>query len=334
RRKFFRNSNDMVTMAESGERLAAGKKIHILRRDSIPGAYCEHVDEAFAPSRLSPFRPRTLHEPHAARVFPPEAAFLADRAAPGIQRDPPPPAGGEPVRARYRRPRLARNRPLARAAHPRSRAQADRQDRRRAAPSRGGLLRLLRGDQRADQPAPPRGPADRHPQHRGAGAPRAHGADPPRRLTVRAETVGATGGSRAAPILRHNGAMVAEREAGVGRRGIGAALGALIGQRVVSADPALPFAALAAGFAAAPFGVYGADRQGRLRWANAALAEMLGQPVERLIAEAPPLADLLAGPLPAGRPPYDLIGSDADQAAAEIELRRGDGTPLKVFLSQ
>src|SRR5690242_2461141 len=96
--------------------------------------YCEHVDEAFAPSRLSPFRQRTLHEPNAAGVFPPEAALLADRAAPGIQRNPAAPAGGEPIRARYRRPGLARNRPLARAAHPRSRAQADRQDRRRAAP--------------------------------------------------------------------------------------------------------------------------------------------------------------------------------------------------------
>src|SRR5438552_10161873 len=136
------------------------------------------------------------------------------------------------------------------------------------------------------------------------------------------------------PFLRHNAAMVAEREAGVGRRGIGAALGALIGQRSrpAPADPALPFAALAAGFAAAPFGVYGADRQGRLRWANAALAELLGLPVERLIADAPPLAGLLAGPLPAARPPYDLVGSDADHAAAEIELRRGDGPALKVFL--
>jgi two-component system cell cycle sensor histidine kinase/response regulator CckA len=130
--------------------------------------------------------------------------------------------------------------------------------------------------------------------------------------------------------------MVAEREAGVGRRGLGAALGALIGQRSrpVLVDSPLPFAALAAGFAGAPFGVYGADRQGRLRWANAALAEMLGQPVERLIAEAPPLAHLLAQPLPAGHPPYDLIGSDADQSAAEVELRRADGASLRVFLSQ
>jgi DnaK suppressor protein len=38
RRKFRRNFNDMVTMAEIGERLAAERKIHILRRDSIPGA--------------------------------------------------------------------------------------------------------------------------------------------------------------------------------------------------------------------------------------------------------------------------------------------------------
>jgi two-component system cell cycle sensor histidine kinase/response regulator CckA len=130
--------------------------------------------------------------------------------------------------------------------------------------------------------------------------------------------------------------MVAEREAGVGRRGLGAALGALIGQRArpASGDPALPFAALAAGFSEAPFGVYGADRQGRLRWANAAFAEMLGVPVERLVADAPPLASFIAVPPPAGRPPYDLVGSDADQAAAEIELRRDDGSPLRVFVSQ
>jgi len=66
--------------------------------------------------------------------------------------------------------------------------------------------------------------------------------------------------------------MVAEREAGVGRRGIGAALGALIGQRARPApdDPALPFAALAAGFAAAPFGVYGAVAvPGRVRVGDA-----------------------------------------------------------------
>src|SRR6266404_2715391 len=130
--------------------------------------------------------------------------------------------------------------------------------------------------------------------------------------------------------------MVAEREAGVGRRGFGAALGALIGQRArpASGDTALPFAALAAGFSEAPFGVYGADRQGRLRWANAAFAEMLGVPVERLVADAPPLARFIAVPPPAGRPPYDLVGSNADQAAAEIELRRDDGSPLKVFVSQ
>ena len=36
--KFFRYFNDMVMIAEPGERLAAGQKIHILRRDSIPGA--------------------------------------------------------------------------------------------------------------------------------------------------------------------------------------------------------------------------------------------------------------------------------------------------------
>ena len=43
-------------------------------------------------------------------------------------------------------------------------------------------LRVLRGDRRADRPAPAGGAADRHPVDRGAGAPRAHGARPPRRL--------------------------------------------------------------------------------------------------------------------------------------------------------
>ena len=50
-------------------------------------------------------------------------------------------------------------------------------------------LRLLRGDRRADRAAPAGGPRDRHPVDRGAGAPRTHGARPPRRLSAALNTV-------------------------------------------------------------------------------------------------------------------------------------------------
>ncbi len=53
----------------------------------------------------------------------------------------------------------------------------------RPAPHRGRLLRLLRGDRRADQPGPAGSPPDRHPEPRGPGAPRAPRTRPPRRLT-------------------------------------------------------------------------------------------------------------------------------------------------------
>ncbi len=60
-----------------------------------------------------------------------------------------------------------------RAAHPRSRAQADPQDRRGAQAHRGRHLWLLPGDRRGDRHQAPGGPAGRHPEHRGPGAPRA-----------------------------------------------------------------------------------------------------------------------------------------------------------------
>src|SRR5262249_17805118 len=92
--------------------------------------------------------------------------------------------GREPVRAGYRRSRLAGDRSRARASYARPRAQADLQDRRGADPDRGRLLRLLRGDRRTDRAEAPGGPPDRHLVDRGPGAPRAHGTHPPRRLIV------------------------------------------------------------------------------------------------------------------------------------------------------
>ena len=91
----------------------------------------------------------------------------------------------DPAR-RPRRPRDLRDRPGARAARARPPAQAHRQDRRGARPHRGWLIRLLRGDGRADRPEASRRPPDRHALRRGAGAPRAPRAGLSRGLRVRA----------------------------------------------------------------------------------------------------------------------------------------------------
>ena len=81
-----------------------------------------------------------------------------------------------------RRPRLVGDRPLPGAAHAGPAAQADLQDRRGIAPDRGGRLRLLRGDRRADRPREAGGPPDRDTRAGSAGAPRAARAGAPRRL--------------------------------------------------------------------------------------------------------------------------------------------------------
>ena len=93
-----------------------------------------------------------------------------------------PPSERERKPSRHRRPRFLGDRPRHRAARPRPAAQTDRQDRRGPRPDRGGHLRLLRGDRRPDLDPSPRGPTDRDPLARGAGAPRAQRARLPRRL--------------------------------------------------------------------------------------------------------------------------------------------------------
>ena len=93
-----------------------------------------------------------------------------------------PPSERERKPSRHRRPRFLGDRPRHRAARPRPAAQTDRQNRRGPRPDRGGHLRLLRGDRRPDLDPSPRGPTDRDPLARGAGAPRAQRARLPRRL--------------------------------------------------------------------------------------------------------------------------------------------------------
>ena len=72
------------------------------------------------------------------------------------------------VAAGLGRPGVHRDRPGPRAQDARSATQADIEDRCRAEADRGRLLWLLRGDRRADQPAPARRPTDRHAVDRGA----------------------------------------------------------------------------------------------------------------------------------------------------------------------
>ncbi len=83
---------------------------------------------------------------------------------------------------RSRRPCHLRDRPRAGAEGARPPAQADRQDRCRARPHRGRLLRVLRGDRRAHRPETARCAPDRDAFGRGAGAPRAARARLPRGL--------------------------------------------------------------------------------------------------------------------------------------------------------
>ncbi|CAA9286726.1 MAG: DksA family protein PA5536 (no Zn-finger), partial [uncultured Craurococcus sp.] len=134
------------------------------------------------PARLPSDGRRRVHESPPAGVFPPEAAALAARPVARGGGHP-----GEPFRWRHLggrpdRPGERRDRPRPRAPHPRPGAQAHLQDRPGAGADRERHLRLLRGERGADRPPPPRGAADRHPLDRGAGAPRADGAGPPRRL--------------------------------------------------------------------------------------------------------------------------------------------------------
>src|SRR5271154_2727891 len=140
------------------------------------------ADASVASARLSSVRRRGVYEPAAGRIFSTEAIAVAGCSVGRIIRHTAAPEGGEPAEAGSDRPRIAGSRTRDRAAHPRPRTQADLEDRWGAQPDRPRYLRLLRGDRRADRHSPSRSPADRHPQHRGAGTPRAHGADPPRRL--------------------------------------------------------------------------------------------------------------------------------------------------------
>src|SRR5438105_864746 len=113
-------------------RLKWGNPIHILRarRSRTLGRIDVHVVAA----RLSSFRRRRFHEPVAGRVLPAKAVALARGTGRRLLGHLAAPQGRKPVEARSDRPRLARDRTRDRAAHPRSRAQADLEDQCRAKP--------------------------------------------------------------------------------------------------------------------------------------------------------------------------------------------------------
>jgi two-component system cell cycle sensor histidine kinase/response regulator CckA len=120
-----------------------------------------------------------------------------------------------------------------------------------------------------------------------------------------------------------------------GKQGIAGALGGLLWpQRAAppAAEPAAPSreAALELAFGAAPFGVYVADGDGVVRWANPALGALVGLPREQLAGT--PVGRLLAAP-PEAALPYDAIGGGGD-GGAELALRAADGSAVPVFLSQ
>ena len=137
------------------------------------------------------------------------------------------PAAGKRQPSRSRRPRIVRDRPRHRAPGPRPPAQADRQDRRRAAPDRGRHLRLLRGDRRADRAQTSRRAPDRHAVDRGARATRASRKSLSRRLRT------GTGGAAAffnflqwaaLPSCVVGADAAADREKHTGARLLGSAL--------------------------------------------------------------------------------------------------------------
>ena len=136
----------------------------------LPPDYRPSEDEPFMNERQRMYFRQKLRRLER-RDHPPDARD-AGRAARGI----------DPAR-RPRRSRHVGDRPGAGAARPRSPAQARRQDRRRARPHRGRLVRVLRGDGRADRPEAARCAPDRDAVGRGAGAPRAPRARLPRGLS-------------------------------------------------------------------------------------------------------------------------------------------------------
>ena len=141
-------------------------------RPSLPPGYHPSDDEEFMnPLQVEYFRQKLLE--WRAQLLAKSSDTLAA------------PQRGKSPKARPDRSRIARNRSRHRAANPSARAPADLQDRCGAASDRRRHLRVLRRDRRADRYPAAGGPADRHSQHRGAGAPRAHGAHPPRRLMHR-----------------------------------------------------------------------------------------------------------------------------------------------------
>jgi hypothetical protein len=133
---------------------------------------------------LPAFRKRAVHERPPARLFSRLASGLEGRDPQGIEDHAADAAGRERQSSRSRRPRLIGDRPRHRAARPRPPAQADLQDRCRAAANRGQHLRLLRGDRRADLAEAARSPPDRNAVGRGAGAPREARKGLPRRVAL------------------------------------------------------------------------------------------------------------------------------------------------------
>jgi two-component system cell cycle sensor histidine kinase/response regulator CckA len=119
-----------------------------------------------------------------------------------------------------------------------------------------------------------------------------------------------------------------------GKRGLAGALGGLLGgARPPQPPAATPLASpsgLDAAFGAAPFGVYVADAAGIVRWANPALAELLGLTRDRLAGMT---VHGLVAVAADGRAPFDAVGGGGD-GGTETALRAADGGSVPVFLSQ
>ncbi|NDC55820.1 MAG: PAS domain-containing sensor histidine kinase [Alphaproteobacteria bacterium] len=83
----------------------------------------------------------------------------------------------------------------------------------------------------------------------------------------------------------------------------------------------------------APVGIYSVDQHGRFRFVNHTLAHWLGTTPDDLVNSNVKLHDIITN-IPKSLPPYALAAGAGGDVQAEVILRRQDGKPLPVVITQ
>ncbi|HET9149054.1 MAG TPA: PAS domain S-box protein [Alphaproteobacteria bacterium] len=78
-------------------------------------------------------------------------------------------------------------------------------------------------------------------------------------------------------------------------------------------------------------GFYTVDRDGRFQYVNYTFADWLGYTADELLKGEVKLHDLLAAPLPAGAPAYQLLGSGSARGEVTLKGRSGKPFPMSVI---